>query len=64
MGFVQFCVGAIISILLYLASGMVGVLFSWNKNDDEAVYMIAWIISTIGFGVCLTMLLYQNGIIK
>ena len=59
--FVKFCVGLVICILAHLSSGTVGVFSSDNKEDG---YIISWIVSTIGFGVCLTILLYQNGVIK
>ena len=62
MGFVKFCVGLVICLLLYIASGIVGIICA--VKNDEAAYIISWIVSTIGFGVCLTILLYQNGIIK
>ena len=59
--FVRFCVGLVICVLIYLASGTVGML---SSDKDESMYIISWIVSTIGFGICLTILLYQNGVIK
>jgi len=42
--------------------------FSWlvsfiNDDDiDESIYF-AWVLSSIGFGVCLTYILFNRGII-
>lgn len=59
--FIKFCVGLVVCILAHLSSGTVGMLSADNEKDG---CVISWIVSTIGFGVCLTVLLYQNGVIK
>lgn len=59
--FVKICIGLVVCILTHLSSSTVGMLSSDNEKDR---CVISWIVSTIGFGVCLTVLLYQNGVIK
>ena len=54
--FVLFCVGLISLIIL----GVTYVLGS--TMDDNCVG--AWLFTSIGFGICLTILLYQNGILS
>lgn len=57
---VAFCI--IVAILV------IGFVFSWlvsfiNDDDiDESIYF-AWVLSSIGFGVCLTYILFNRGII-
>ena len=62
--FTTYCVAFCI-IVAILAIGFV---FSWlvglTNNDDivENIFF-AWILSSIGFGVCLTYILFNHGII-
>jgi len=60
--FTQICVGIVILILLFIVTSIIALLLA--GKDEECIGTIAWIISTLGFGICLTILLYQNGIIK
>ena len=60
MNFEEICV----TIVIILAIGCVTFLMDVITNGDDYRSMImAWIISTIGFGVCLTELLIQKGVI-
>ena len=66
MIFTQFCVGLVITVLSGIASFLISLIFCgiFHHDRDDQIYFSTWIVSTIGFGVCLTILLYQNGIIK
>ena len=58
--FVIICTGIVITV----AIGIVSVIFNifiFAGADDG--FCGAWIFTTLGFGVCLTLLLIQNGII-
>lgn len=61
MNFTMFCVGIVITVVVGVISLVIGFLFGYG--DDDARCELTWIISTIGFGICLTILLYQNGVI-
>ena len=61
MGFIEFCVGFVIILLIMIVTGLTGWITSMNDADSIG---FSWIVSSIGFGICLTVLLYQNGIIK
>ena len=63
MEFAQLCVGIVITVGLALVSGGAGCLSTIGSNDDTWV-VVSWMISTIGFGICLTILLFQNGLIS
>lgn len=63
MIFVKFCVGAVICVILFIITGLIGWASSISSNGDDFAFG-GWMFSTIGFAVCLTILLYQNGIIK
>lgn len=63
MTFIQFCVGFVILLIILFASGGLSALMSINFCDDSwSLY--AWFLTSLGFAVCLTILLYQNGIIN
>ena len=57
MTFIQFCVGVVVTLIIGLAT----LFFSAIVDDDE--FFLSWLVSTIGFGVCLTILLFQNGVL-
>lgn len=63
MTFVHFCVGAVICAVIFIVTGFMGWMSSINEFKDDGA-PISWAISTFGFAICLTILLYQNGIIK
>ena len=72
MFFTRVCVTVCITVLILLIGVCIGYVFAWikaysldtNVVNAEDVYVNACVISTIGFGVCLTILLYQNGFLK
>lgn len=61
MTFESFCVGLIITLLILVITLFIGILLEDN-NEDASMY--GWMINGIGFGICLTIILYQNGVIK
>jgi hypothetical protein len=60
--FTEVCVGIVITVLVGLATLGVSA-FATNDGDNEETMGCAWIFASIGFGVSLTILLYQNGVI-
>lgn len=56
MNFSQFCV----MLVLWAVMVLVTMLGDFILNDNACT---GWIVSTLGFAVCLTLLLIQNGII-
>lgn len=66
MTFVQFCVGLVITALVGFAVFLISLIFCGicHCDRDDQIYFGSWIVGSIGFGVCLTILLYQNGVIK
>lgn len=55
------CVGIVIVLLILISTCFIGIVS--GSDDDRSGFIIAWVLSSIGFGVCLTALLVQNGII-
>ena len=55
------CVGIVIVLLILIGTCFIGIVS--GSDDDRSGFIIAWVLSSIGFGVCLTALLVQNGII-
>lgn len=62
--FTTCCVAFCITVAILV----IGFAFSWlvsfiNDDDiDESIYF-TWVLSSIGFGVCLTYILFNRGII-
>ena len=63
MTFIQFCVGFVILLIILLVSGGLSALMDIDSFDGNWL-LFAWFLASLGFAVCLTILLYQNGIIK
>lgn len=61
MTFSYFAIGFLITIIVSVVTGVVGLILG---IDDVDKVLGAWIFSSIGFGICLTILLIQNGIIN
>lgn len=56
--FVIFCVGFVITLVIMVVTFLLNLLLE-DCHSDDVLY--AWISSSIGFGICLTILLVQNG---
>jgi hypothetical protein len=62
--FTTYCVAFCIIVAILV----IGFVFSWlvgltNNDDIDENIFFAWILSSIGFGVCLTYILFNHGII-
>ena len=53
MGVSEFCVGVVITLIIIFVTMVIGFL-----SEEES---LSWLVSSIGFGICLTILLFQNG---
>ncbi len=68
MGFVHICVGLVITLAIMVVTFLFCMLMarinsgSGGTDPNEAVFF-AWFFSSVGFGICLTILLFQNGVI-
>ena len=62
LSFTNICVAIVIIISIMVATAFIGVMANPDVNDNDFT-LGAWIISSIGFGTCLTILFIQNGII-
>ena len=61
MTFSIFCVGLVIIVAILGISLLLGFLISDCTTSE--IYVLGWLINGFCFGVCLTILLYQNGIL-
>lgn len=61
MIFTKFCTGFAITILIAAVTLLLDHILSDSHNENG---IFAWLINSFGFGICLTILLYQNGVIK
>lgn len=63
--FIQICVGAIICLALAAGSLLLGGYFSIvvQDKDPAVLFSVAWVASTIGFSICLTVILFSKGVI-
>ena len=62
----QVCVGIVITIMLVIATLLLGYIYASICNVEEDVWAIvmSYVTSVVGFGICLTIILYQNGLIQ
>lgn len=64
MGLEQFAVGFFITLGIAFCGLLFGFIVSFINDDGrDFTFFCAWFVSTIGFGICLTYILYVNGII-
>lgn len=60
MTFSILCEGVLITIIVLIVTCLLDFLLVYSTEDRG---ILAWLLSSIGFGVCLTILLVQNGLI-
>lgn len=60
MSFSIFCVGIVIVFAVFVISYLMSRI-AWGSSVDDFAGL--WAVSSIGFGICITILLYQNGVI-
>lgn len=57
--FICLCVWFVITLAILGFTFML----DWIVTDDDFCGIFAWAASSIGFGICLTILLVQNGVL-
>lgn len=62
LSFTNICVAIVITICIMVGTAFIGFLTDPNTYDSDFT-LGAWIMSSIGFGTCLTILLIDNGVI-
>lgn len=60
MTFSIFCVGLVIIVAIL---GITGVLSYVMSDDTDETFLVGWFINGVCLSVCLTILLYQNGML-
>ena len=60
--FVKHCVGLVISFFVWCATFVISSILTMDWDKDETM-CVACCLASVGFGVCVTVLLYQNGVI-
>lgn len=63
MEILKLCAGIVITVLILVGVGGASAFLSWISDDLEAWPFFAFIFAGFGFGVCLTIILLQNGVI-
>lgn len=68
MGFVHICVAFVITLAIMVVTFLYCMFVDWVSSgnggtDLDGVAFFAWFLSSVGFGICLTILLFQNGVI-
>lgn len=63
MTFTLLCVGLVVTLVILAASAAFGWITSWMSDDTEMWSFIAWMVTAIGFAVCLTIILVSKGLI-
>lgn len=60
----EICVGVVITIIIMILTGGFGFIISEIDEDSDIDWVIyPWILTALGFGVCLTIVLYTYGFI-
>ena len=61
MGIEQFAVGFLICLVLNVIFWIIATCVSWIYNDSEGFgYALMMTFSCIGFGICLTYIIYMK----
>lgn len=64
MGLEQFAVGFLVCLVIIVIATLIAILMNWLSDDCGGVgYFIMMWFACIGFGICLTYILYQNGVL-
>lgn len=64
MTITNICVGVVLFIGILVITGVFGWFNMWMA-DEENMFMVfvAWIISSLGWAICLTIIFVQNNLI-
>lgn len=63
MEILKLCAGIVITVLILVGVGGASAFLSWISDDLEAWPFFAFVFASFGFGICLTIILLQNGVI-
>lgn len=59
----QILVGFAVCIFVLIVSRIIGAILSYKADTDDPLSG-PFLLSGIGFGICLTIVLYQNGVFR
>lgn len=60
--FTYLCVSIVITFIVLAVTAVIDSIIDKEASDLNRL-IVGWIVSSIGFGTCLTFILYQNGIL-
>lgn len=63
MEILKVCATLIITVLVTVGVCGVSTFVAWMADERDAWPCYAFIFASIGFGICLTIILLQNGVI-
>lgn len=62
ISFSHICVCVVIIVIVLISTGILGVIA--DSIIGDTFEFGGWLYASVGFGICLTILLYQNGVVK
>lgn len=63
MEILKLCAGIVITFLVSVGIGGISAFISWITDVIDAWPFFAFVFASFGFGICLTIILLQNGVI-
>lgn len=63
MEILKLCAGIVITVLILVGVGGASAFLSWIGDNLEEWPFFAFVFASFGFGICLTIILLQNGVI-
>lgn len=63
MEILKLCAGIVITVFVLVGIGGISAFISWMTDVIDAWPFVAFIFASFGFGICLTIILLQNGVI-
>lgn len=65
--FTYLCVAIVVTVIVLVATAILSIVINIITMGDDVrhinKFIVAWLISSIGFGACLTEILYQIGVL-
>lgn len=62
MGIEQFCVGVVICLIVFIMASIFGAVVNFVCDDEFGPFM-SFVIACVGFGICITYILYERGVL-
>ena len=60
----KICVATVITLCIMISTGLFGLLVGKINGDSDNDWLVyPWMLTSLGFGICLTIVLYTYGII-